>query len=81
VGYITQSWRTLPVTGNFAAPASAPPTGPSLMTLRNFEIEQSILAGDITVLLTVGAPRVRLCPLTFNAGCGLMRHPDIGPVS
>jgi hypothetical protein len=81
VGYITQSWRTLLVTGNLAAPAPAPPTDPSLMTLRNFDIEQSILAGDITVLLTVGAPRVQLCPFTFDAGCGLMRHPDVGPVS
>jgi hypothetical protein len=39
----------------------------SLMKLRNFDIEQSILAGDITVLLTVGAPRVQY----WNQASGL----------
>jgi hypothetical protein len=48
------------------------------MKLRNFDIEQSILAGDITVLLTVGAPRVQLCPFIFNAGSSFMCHPDVG---
>jgi hypothetical protein len=53
----------------------------SLTTRRNFDGEHAILAGDVTVQLAIGAARVALCSFIFNAGCSLVRHIDVGPVS
>ena len=53
----------------------------SLTPRHNFDGEHAILAGDVTVQLAIGAPRVQLCPFIFNAGCGLVRHIYVRPVS
>jgi hypothetical protein len=74
MAYAVRHGRTRPRQGLFLLVTS-------LTTRRNFDGEHAILAGDVTVQLAIGAARVALCSFIFNAGCSLVRHIDVGPVS